>query len=351
MQSIYGKYIIVIPAYNPENTVVDIVKELLDAGFGKVVIVDDGSTSGNDIFDVINNMANTKVLRHCVNQGKGRALKTAINYVLSCCEDYRGIVTVDADGQHKTEDIKACARVLNEDCTRRAIVLGCRSFSGEEVKIPFRSKFGNVCTKNVLRYLCNIRISDSQTGLRGIPMNLLPEFLAIKGERYEYEMNMLLYAVENKVYMQEVSIETVYENNNKTSHFNPLKDSLKIYMTIAKYSFASIISVVLDNAVFIIGGTYTNNIWLLTFCGRFVSAITNFTMNKQLVFKKEGDWAKCAIKYLCLVVVSGVLSALCVSSISTFLPKVNIIIVKLFVETLLFFLNFYFQKNVVFRRK
>ena len=198
--------------------------------------------------------------------------------------------------------------------------------------------------------MCNINISDTQTGLRGIPASLLPDMLRVSGEKYEYEMNMLLNAVESNVKLEEVPIQTIYDNNNETSHFNPLKDSLRIYMTILKYSLASIVSVVLDNTFFIIGGAYTNNIWGLTFGGRIVSAIFNFTINRNVVFKKTGKWFPEAMKYLSLLMISGTLSATAVQAIGLIIGG-NVIVIKLFVETILFFLNFYVQKNIVFGGK
>ena len=348
-----NRVVVIIPAYNPNQKLLQLVDDLIKDQLTDIVIIDDGSTvtDSQRILELCEERQEIKVLRHTVNQGKGRAIKTGINYVLNDMQNAMGIITVDADGQHHINDVQKCILELrrlemNADC----IVLGCRNFKAEEVKIPLRSRMGNICTKWVLRYLCNIHVRDSQTGLRAIPYRLLPKLMSIQGEKYEYETNMLLELVDDGVILKEVEISTVYEDNNSSSHFNPIVDSHKIYSIIFKYSLASILSVVVDNFTFIVMKSICSNIWMMIFISRAVAAILNFCINKKLVFKKNGSARSQILRYIMLLLASGTLSAM-ILSIADAMLDINIIFLKLMIETLLYFLNFYVQKNFVFKTK
>lgn len=246
------KQLIVAPAYKPTDILVDFCKEL-GKYFQQIVVVDDGSGEKYEsIFNEVENIDFCTVLRHYTNMGKGRALKTAFNYCLSLKnKEVFGVITVDADGQHCIEDILNVSRAMKET---QGLVLGCRSF--EDKKIPFRSRFDNILSCKVYNWLCGINISDTQTGLRGLPFRFLEMACCTCGERYEYETNMLLDAKEYGLEFVEVPIKTIYEKGNPSSHFNPLVDSLKIYTVLFKYSISSLISVLVDYAVYImlIGG-------------------------------------------------------------------------------------------------
>lgn len=341
--------IIVIPALNPGEKLLNLVNEIKAAGFPRTVIVNDGSSMEyENNFSKLASLEGITVLTHCINLGKGRALKTAVNYVVNEYPDCKGIITADADGQHKIEDIQKCGLALLECWQENEIILGCRCFSDtEKTKIPFRSKAGNVCTKIVMQYLCNIKVSDTQTGLRAIPAHLLPKLMKISGEGYEYETNMLLELTEGGGHITEIPIETVYEGRNEVSHFNPLKDSAKIYKTILTYSFSSGMAAIIDNAVFILFMPYITNLWLLTFLGRFISVLVNFTLNKKIVFKTKQNTGVVFCKYILLVIFSGTISAFALVHISQLLGKTSIL-VKICIETVLYFFNYYIQKKFIF---
>lgn len=220
--------IVVIPSYNPDDKLVNLVEELVDYGFEKIVIVNDGSAPESlAYFEKVAKKKECTLLVHEINKGKGRALKTAFSYcegVRECC----GVITVDGDGQHLTKDIVACVEAMYHN--KKKVILGVRDFSAQNV--PLRSKFGNEITKKVFYILCGIRLSDTQTGLRGIPVEYLNQFISYQGERYEYETNMLLMMKKHSIEWEEVKISTVYLDNNAKSHFNTIKDSWRIYKTI-----------------------------------------------------------------------------------------------------------------------
>jgi len=221
---------ILIPAYKPNIMMIDLVDTLLKEGY-LVTVIDDGSGEEfKDVFDSLNK--EVKLLKHEENMGKGRAMKTGFTYILENNPNSKGVITVDADGQHLPEDIKKVKDKLIDK--QNKIVIGSRLFKGN---VPLRSRFGNGVTKFVFAVISGLRLEDTQTGLRGIPYSYLEEMISLDGERYEYEMNMLMHIAKNKIPLIEVPIETVYIEENASSHFNTIKDSAKIYKVIFGYVF------------------------------------------------------------------------------------------------------------------
>jgi glycosyltransferase involved in cell wall biosynthesis len=222
--------IILIPAYKPDEALLQIASDLCDLGY-EILIVDDGSGSDYDsVFQQVNQFGT--VLRKKTNYGKGAALKTGFSYLLENRRDCQYVITADADGQHKPKDI---ARVAEKLAEGHPFVIGSRQFVGE---VPARSLLGNSITRKVFKMVSGRSIQDTQTGLRGFDRSLFQWLSEIPGARYEYEMNMLLDGVKKKLDIIEVPIETVYENDNVSSHFHPFQDSAKIYKCILKYWFS-----------------------------------------------------------------------------------------------------------------
>lgn len=221
---------IIIPSLNPDEKFHKTLDSILEKGFHNIVVVDDGSDENHKEPFRYAEEKGCKVLVHPVNKGKGRALKTAFDYC-SKQENGIGVITVDGDGQHGAEDIYQCgAAMLRLD----KVVLGCRDFS--EPQVPFKSKYGNNITKFAFKVLCKIDISDTQTGLRAIPGKHLSVMTDIEGERFEYETNMLLEMKSKGIPWAEQKIETIYLDDNASSHFHPFRDSWRIYKIIFRYS-------------------------------------------------------------------------------------------------------------------
>ena len=341
-----NKCIIIIPAFKPSAELPNLIKEL-SQHFKNIVIVDDGSgESFSDIFDATDKMG-CIVLHHYTNLGKGRALKTAFNYCLSLKKaGYQGVITVDADGQHKLADIVSVYETMIKD--KDSIILGARDFSGSN--IPFRSKFGNTMTKHVFHWLCGIHINDTQTGLRGIPFQFLDMLCHVDGEKYEYETNMLLKCKDENIDLREISIETVYENDNDSSHFNPFRDSLKIYQTILKYSISSLLATVIDFILFYMLNKKGMKIMYAIYIARLCSMMINFMINRKLVFGIQGDFKKQFVKYIILVAISGTLSGMMIELLTHYVGA-PAILCKGIVETLLYFVNYYVQNTFIFIRE
>jgi glycosyltransferase involved in cell wall biosynthesis len=224
--------VILIPSFNPDEKLNGTVEGLVEAGFQDIVVVNDGSGEGFLApFEKIALIPGCRVLDHEVNKGKGRALKTGFAHILDRRPDVAGVVTVDGDGQHRSGDVAKCAEALQVH--NDSLVLGVRDFGGKHV--PLRSRIGNRVTSFIFRIVCGVRISDTQTGLRGISGQHLKNFCQVDGERFEYETNMLLAAGKTSIPICEVVIATVYLEGNASSHFRVLQDSVMIYRQIFRY--------------------------------------------------------------------------------------------------------------------
>ncbi len=226
---------VVIPAYQPTQVLLALVKELRSGlPDHEIIVVNDGSAP--QLMDLFNELSalETHVLHHSINQGKGQALKTAFQYYLKLSAgEGLGVVTADADGQHAVEDIITLLHALTD--TPEQLHLGIRNFSGQ--KIPWRSKMGNRLTGLLFRQICEIELYDTQTGLRGIPNKLIHSVIKSKSKGYELELEMLLSAAKQQIQINQIPIKTIYENNNASSHFNPLLDSIKIYRVLFSHLF------------------------------------------------------------------------------------------------------------------
>ena len=338
------KQLIIIPAYQPLESLVPLAKDIFNY-FENVLVIDDGGGEKYaHIFTQLKDIG-AIIVTHAVNQGKGRALKSAINYCLLNPEIAKaGVITVDADGQHRPADIVKIADAMEQN--PNDVVLGCRAFDTNNV--PWRSYMGNGISRKVYKWTCGINVSDTQTGLRGLPYSFLEIAAKCEGEKYEYETNMLLDIKTNKVNITEVTIETVYENNNESSHFNPIRDSIRIYSIILKYSFASLFSALIDYIIFIIAHACGAKIMFATYIARACSCLINFTLNKNVVFKGKGNSGVQLAKYLTLVVISGTISGWAVSIISGLFPFVAPVIIKVPVEIILYLFNYTVQRTMIF---
>ena len=226
---------VIIPSLDPDEKLYKVVHELVTSGFHHIIIIDDGSKAENQhYFTELQGNKQCTVIHHGENKGKGRALKTAFSYAKQCFPEIKGVITVDGDGQHLTKDIIACGEAMLQE--KDALVLGCRCFEGDNV--PSKNAFGNKLTSGLFRRLFKIDLSDTQTGLRAIPMEYLGEFTKIKGERFEYETNMLLQAKRLGIRLYQQPIETVYDEKSYSTHYNAVKDSWRIFKIMVRYKFS-----------------------------------------------------------------------------------------------------------------
>ncbi len=338
---------VLIPVYQPDHRLIDLVLGTQNRGLD-VLVVNDGSTVNLSLFQQLEQMG-VPVLRHPQNCGKGRALKTGIAHMAR--EGFQAVITADADGQHSIDDICRIAQALAEHPSQ--LVMGARDIAQ---MVP-RSRAGNSITQKLFRILHGISLQDTQTGLRGIPLtpDSMPALLELAGDRYEYEMEMLL---NSRLLFPdgilEIPIQTIYLDQNQSSHFRPLADGIKIYRILfrdlPKFLLSSLLSFALDYAAF-------NALYYLLFhvtvpatvLARIFSATVNFLVNRSLVFKAGGtsytawNYLKLA---LCVLALNTGLMFLLVDVLS--LPAA---VMKIVVECLLYLVSFIAQSNFASRKK
>jgi len=334
---------ILIPAWEPEHQLVLLVKGLATAGFGAIVVVDDGSgPASGAIFKEVSALHRVCVLKHAVNLGKGRALKTGLNFVLTQLPYVQGVVTADADGQHCAEDI---LRVANELRCRSRLVLGARRFDGT---VPLRSRFGNTFTRYVFWFIAGRKITDTQSGLRGIPRTHISGLMQLPGERYEYEMNMLAHLCRCGETPVEVPIATIYLEQNRASHFEPIRDSMRIYFVLLRFLASSVIAAGLDIVIFAVVYAASHRLLFSMVCGR-LSSLVNFALNKRFVFNSRTSLRRSLPRYY---VVFLLLASLSYGSIRLLTSRLgwNILVAKCLVEAALWVLSFSVQRTLVFER-
>lgn len=345
--------VVVIPAYKPDMRLAELAKKL--CGKYYILIVDDGSgTKFDKVFTESSKYAT--VLRYPVNRGKGGALKYAFSNISKLFPGAEFVVTADADGQHTPEDIEKVSNGLRE---KGGLVLGSRRFTG---KVPARSKFGNSVTRAVFTLASGARVYDTQTGLRGFSTEYLPPFSALEGDRYEYEMTMLMYAAEKKIPITEVTIETIYENGNETSHFNAVKDSFRIYHIIYKCShilkfMTSSLAAFLVNYVLVlilyhivltpdVVGELSMEI--STLVAWPFSSYFNFILNRKWVFRSEVPFGKSLAEYYGLAVISFVMKSYVFLEILKRLLGIPLAIAMPISELAMYIVNYFVQKKFVF---
>ena len=348
---IFDTVTIVIPSYKPDDKLMSTLRNIVDTGFTDIIVVDDGGGEKYaPIFDAVKLIPECTVLHHEVNRGKGAALKTAFAYYIENRPDSIGLVTADADGQHLSADILRCAEVMAES---ESIVLGVRDFSQEHV--PPRSKAGNRFTTGFFKVFFGKKISDTQTGLRAIPRKYVTPISEVKGDRYEYETHMLFLISKAKMPLSEQVIDTVYIDDNSSSHFRVVRDSLRIYKTVLTFALISIISTFIE----IVSITAQNSILpdsavkisffaLAVVYARILSGIINYLLNRSFIFDKDGGFAS-FFKYLAVLipifaVTAGAAYILDILSAPIWLAW----FVKIVISIILFPLSFRFQHNFVF---
>jgi len=333
----------IIPAHNPPAELVEFVTRLAESDFAHIIVVNDGSPSSCDpIFEAIERVEKVTLLKHAVNLGKGAALKTGFNHACCYFGDHLGVVTIDADGQHLLEDALKVADVLKNHPEK--LVMGVRTFGKN---VPLRSKIGNILTSFLFRLLIGQKLTDTQSGLRGLPRSFLPRLLKIAANGFEFDLDTLVAWKTSGHKIIEQPIQTVYIKGNESSHFNPVLDSMRIYFVLFRFTLASLSSALIDYAVFILIYGLTSNLLTGQACARLVSMLYNYSVVKKMVFFSGEQVSRTFPKYLALVIFSGTISYLLIKVLVTFSP-VPVIAAKAIVESLVFLANFAIQRDFIF---
>ena len=350
--------IILIPSFEPDAQLPSLVRELNQATATaelKILVVNDGSGPSFEPIFAEAQLAGATVIGYPNNHGKGQALKTGFGYIAANFPGHH-VVCADGDGQHAVSDILKVAQRVQTRAQVQAptqgmkaqdsIVLGERLFSGH---VPLRSSFGNSTTRLFFALATGTWLRDTQTGLRGYPAQLLPWLQSVRGNRYEYELNILLEARARGCQLDSVPIATIYLDKNESSHFRPLRDSLRIYAPLLKFSGSSFLGFLVDTVAFLILMAATGSLWLSVAGARAISAGINFSVNRRVVFPEGRSLSlrKSAGHYFALVILLlGANYGLLLSFTQAGMPTLP---AKILTELVLFLLSFAVQKRFLFR--
>jgi glycosyltransferase involved in cell wall biosynthesis len=339
------KIVVLFPSYRPTAIFPAVLQSLRQLDVSTpIVVVDDGSDPVHAaVFDAVKTMPAVTLLRNAVNLGKGAALKHGMNYILLEHPNCIGIVTADADGQHSAKDI---IRLRDELCQQPdQMILGCREFGD---CVPFRSRFGNVLSRYVYRLLLGLKLSDTQTGLRGIPRRLMAASLHIRANRYEYETEQLIVAKQESLATREIPIQTIYIDDNRASHFNPVMDSFRIYFVLLRYAISSIATAIADFIAFYV--LTSSNVPMLTanMSARGFALWIQFMLLKKYVFKTKGGLTTFAA-YVAYVFFSGYVSSIAQLQFTAHITQ-SPLLAKAVVELAIWIFNFMFLRDIIFRR-
>ncbi|SCF10733.1 Glycosyltransferase involved in cell wall bisynthesis [Micromonospora haikouensis] len=334
--------VVLVPAYEPDEKLLHLIRDL---DRHRVVVVDDGSGPGYaDLFARAAGLG-AEVVTLPVNRGKGHALRTGFAH-LRDHHPGRDVVCADSDGQHRPEDVRAVADRLA--ASGADMVLGARRFTGG---VPARSRFGNAATRLVFRAATGRTLRDTQTGLRGYPARMLGWLGTVGGDRFEYEVRLLLRAVREGLRIEEVEIATVYLAGNASSHFRPLRDSARIYRPLFAFTASSLLGFSIDAILFLVFAGTTGSVLVAAVAARLISATVNFTVNRCWIF--GGGRARAPIvastgRYALLALTVLAANVAMIESLAMLTGSV--VAAKVLTEPTLFAAGFLAQRYVVFPR-
>lgn len=346
---------VLIPALMPSGQLLSVISALsADVRVNRIILVDDGSGQKyQPVFEAAVKDPKVLLLSHADNLGKGAALRTGMNHFLCTDTANSVLVTADADGQHLPEDIlKVGERAMQ---TPEELVMGARAFSGE---VPLRSRFGNTLTRSVYQGLMGPALTDTQTGLRAIPRALMASLLHVRINGYDFEMQMLVMAARERLTITQVPIATVYIENNRDSHFNPLLDSIRIYYVFVRHLSVRLLSLLGDFVVFLCVIIAGGSLGLAMVLGRAAVFAGHLVAGRILGVHAKPEWRGKMVKLALLLTCTGLVAYVTVGFLAHtpdawegLLPVIHVwtllelAITKLLIELLLLALMVTFQRN------
>lgn len=212
---------ILIPVYNNEATI-STVLEQVRTHIMTVIVVDDGSTDNTPNF--LNQHTDIIHITHGENRGKGAALRTGFEYAYDA--GFSHVITVDADGEHFSDEIPRFLQRLKED--PEALWIGARTLPTEQ-KQAFREKMHRSFSNSWIKFFTGVKLRDTMSGFRLYPLYPL-EPLTLKSNRFDYEQEVLLEASWVGVPLKEFPVQEIESPiDDAISHFHPVKDLLRIH--------------------------------------------------------------------------------------------------------------------------
>lgn len=347
---------IVIPCLNPEHTTIEYVASLLNMGFKAVIVVNDGSAPAHDgIFTTLSAFPGCTVLHHQRNRGKGRALKSGFAHVQAAHPNLAGVVVAYADGRYRPEDVLAVAHALVR--LSNALILGARNTADRS--LSRFTRFGNRLCSTLMRFLYGVKVRDIQTGLRGYPAGLLDRLLTVSGERYEYEINLLLACIKYAVPIQTIAVGSAYYKNSGPwprhlrSSFVTL---LLVIQSFLRFAASSLTASAVDIGLFavmtklVMNNSFLYYIEISTIVARCISASLSFTLNRKFVFGGRNAGKKAVGRFVLLALFQMLASATLVGVLFN-LIGIDEVLIKLFVDITLFFVSYQVQHHWIFKKK
>ncbi len=344
-----GSFVVIIPAYNPGEVMIEFITKLFCAGFKNIVIIDDGSKEESR--GVISDAESfgCRIVRHAVNMGKGRSLKDALNYISIYMTNCKYGIVLDCEGRQNIKSINELANALIENPD--SLVLACRNYRSKTVK--FKNVITNFFTRLAMILFCGISVYDTKTTFRAFSIETAMKFINTAGERYDYEVNVILESKAKEVKIKEIKVD---DSNfeNKKSHYNPLRDSFNLYKIFLRYVLVALITYGVDLGLFRLLMEYLKIISPIyytvidTVIARVVSSFVGFLIKRNKVFKTKEHTAATTAKYY--IVTFG---QMLVSAISVWLIQriwhVDVVVIKMIVDFILFIIGFVLQREWVFK--
>ena len=345
------KTTVVIPSYNPDVKLSMLVDELIMSGFSDIIIVDDGSDFGirnvETTFEYVKEKAECTILHHPSNLGKGMALKTGFKF----CMHNRGkdtlIVTMDDDGEYSVADVNACLEDYEEH-------LKAGTYSTKRLVV---NKIAGIA----MTYLCGVDVKDVQTGLRLIPIKYMKKLLKVEGERFDYEINMLVELKYNNIATAEHIISKERETTIRYAKYNPIWDICRLIAVMLKYAASSLAATALDVVLFyliilsmddtLLDIDKSAGMFMATVVARVVSSTFNCVVNKRTVFNSDEPMKWVIIKFYIFSILRALVSYAMILGASYMLgtyADTATVIVKLIVDLILFFAGYGIQKKFIF---
>ena len=319
--------IVLIPAYQPEEKLLALAKELKENGF-IILVIDDGSGKDYDaIFDSVKTCAT--VLRYEPNRGKGEALRYGLQFIRENCPPPYIVVTADSDGQHRPEDIVKVGKVAARHPD--SLILGKRELDRSS---PLKSRLGNGLTRFFYHLVTGRRIYETQTGLRAFSDRQVGRFLKLPGHRYEYEIDMML--VSSDIDIIEEQIQTVYFDNNSGTHFRAFEDTVSLNKEFFRYKLPSFVTALIDWLLFILIYLLTGRLILSNIIARLGSFAVKYPLNRKVFFAEKAPVGRYLITTLMITLLdTAALWGLTAAGMNVYLAKPLSGVLMIFVSLLI----------------
>ncbi len=213
------KYCVIIPTFNNDRTLGTVISGVL--GITRdIIVVDDGSTDGTA--EILRKFSGLKIVSISPNRGKGYAIRQGFKAAISAGYNYA--ITIDSDGQHYPSDIEAFLKKAEE--VPHALIVGARRLDPE--KVSKGSRFANSFSNFWYRVLTGIKLTDTQTGFRLYPLDLISD-MKFFTRKYEFELEILVRAAWRRIQVTSAPIQVYYPpKEQRVSHFRPFRDFVRI---------------------------------------------------------------------------------------------------------------------------